>query len=143
MNRMASADIAKKPPTACIGLEPRPRLIPAPHRSGPFVLVAISPWSLKDRDSGHRGRPTDVVRQGDSCAIYLVDGLCPKLSEKLHTLRDSGRTGRVSLALQSTARIHRQRPTDTGDLGLDELVCAEPVGEPQALVADQLDAGEE
>ncbi|BAN29867.1 hypothetical protein MAHJHV53_04680 [Mycobacterium avium subsp. hominissuis] len=49
---MASADIANNPPTACIGLEPRPKEIPADQRSGPDCLTAIGPSSSLHYETG-------------------------------------------------------------------------------------------
>src|SRR5581483_4758282 len=83
MNKIASADIAKNPPMAWAGLEPRPSEMPGDHRSGPVALVAIGPRSLQYRHRRHRGGPTDVVRQGNPRIVNLVHGFAAQLGEQL------------------------------------------------------------
>ncbi|GAB7145371.1 hypothetical protein LRC484719_39720 [Mycobacterium riyadhense] len=45
---MASADIANRPPTACIGLEPRPNEMPGDQRSPPLLAIGTGPLSPND-----------------------------------------------------------------------------------------------
>src|SRR5262249_5381765 len=61
MNLTASADIANRPPTACMGLDPRPNEIPEVQRSAPVVLLAIGPTPFRAGDDSvapHAGPPT-------------------------------------------------------------------------------------
>src|SRR5690348_7160867 len=51
MNLMASADIANKPPTACIGLEPRPNEMPGDQRSPPLLAIGTRPLSPNETGS--------------------------------------------------------------------------------------------
>src|SRR5262249_49847309 len=105
---MASAAIAKNPPTACIGLEPRPSEMPGLHRSGPFVLVAIWSGPFQYPYRRPRGGATNGVGQGDSGAVDWVDSAPAKLGEQFHALRTTRRPRGVPLRFQPAAGVHRQ-----------------------------------
>src|SRR5215216_6865739 len=133
MYRTASLDIANNPPTASIGLEPRPSEMPVDHRSGP--LPRAIGGSFQDGDGGHRRRSADIVSQRNSRAIHLVDRLPSELREKLHALCHTRGPGRMALCLKAPARVHRQRTADTCHLSLDKLVAPEPLGKAQIFIA--------
>src|SRR5215208_5475323 len=137
MFRTASFAIANKPPTASIGLEPRPSEMPVDHRSGP--LPRAIGRSFQDGDGGHRCRSADIVSQCNPRAVHLVDRLPSELREKLHELRHTRGPGRMALRLKAPARIHRQPTADTLPISLDNLVATAPLGKGQIIIADDHD----
>src|ERR1700694_3392943 len=81
MNFTASADIANKPPTACIGPEKlRGDPIPGDQRSAPLPAIARS---FQNGDGRHRSGTTNVVRQADSGTVDLVGSVAAKLLDEL------------------------------------------------------------
>src|ERR1700687_5822310 len=142
IHRTASADIANKPPTACIGPEKfRIEGKPADHRSAP--LPRAIGRSFQDGDSRNCRRSADVVRQRNPCAIHLVGRLSSELREKLHALCHTRRPGRMALGLEPPAGVYRQRTADTCHFSLDKLVAPESLGKAQIFIADQFDSREE
>src|SRR5215217_7119682 len=134
MYRTASLDIANNPPTASIGLEPRPSEMPVDHRSGPLPRAVGR--SFRDGDRRYCLRALDVSGQCDPCAVHLVDRLPSEVREVLHALCDAGGPRRLAFGLHPSAGLHRQRSTDTCHLGLDKLVAPEPPGKANTFIAD-------
>ncbi|GJN95984.1 hypothetical protein NJB1907f44_03870 [Mycobacterium marinum] len=55
---MASADIANSPPTACIGLEPRPNVMPGVQRSA--ALFAMGPRPFAEQTAKYAAYHVDM-----------------------------------------------------------------------------------
>src|SRR5208283_3244217 len=99
-NLIASNDIANKPPTACMGLEPRPNEIPEDQRSAPVLLLAIGSRPFRTcearRPESRPARTNHAVRQIGPDTSDRVDGLAPHarpsvLLRELALPRNAGR----------------------------------------------------
>src|SRR5215218_7049375 len=100
MFRTASFAIANNPPTASIGLEPRPSEMPVDHRSAPLPRAIAR--SFQDGDRRYCRRALDVSGQCDPRTVHLVDRLPSEVRESLHALCDARSLRRLALGLNAS-----------------------------------------